>query len=101
MIDPPSNVRALQGEQILEITWPDGRVDRFPYRFLRSQCPCATCRDEWSGERIIQIEDVRENLKLEGMEMVGAYALKPSWSDGHSSGLFSWEILHDLASQIP
>ena len=54
MTDPPSNIRALQAEQILEVTWPDGRVDRFPYRFLRSECPCASCRDEWTGERILK-----------------------------------------------
>lgn len=83
------------------MTWSDGRVDRFPYRFLRSECPCASCRDEWTGERIIHIEDVRENLQLEGMETVGSYALKPSWSDGHSSGILTWETLRELAAQIP
>lgn len=101
MVDPPSNIRAHQAEQILEIVWPDGAVNRFPYRFLRSECPCASCRDEWTGERIIRIEHVREDVKLEGMEMVGNYAVQPSWSDGHSSGIFTWEMLHDLAPQIP
>lgn len=101
MIDPPSNIRAHQGDRILEVAWPDGRVDRFPYRFLRSECPCATCRDEWTGDRIIHLKDVREDIQLEGMEAVGSYAVRPSWSDGHSSGIFSWETLRELASQIP
>jgi len=101
MIDPPSNIRAHQGDQVLEVAWPDGRVDRFPYRFLRSECPCASCRDEWTGERIIHIEDVRENIQLEGMEAVGSYAIRPSWSDGHSSGILTWETLRELAAQIP
>jgi len=101
MIDPPRNIRAHQADQILEIDWADGSVDRFPYRFLRAECPCASCRDEWSGERIIQIEHVREDVKLEGIEPVGNYAIKPLWSDGHSTGIFTWELLQEAARSIP
>jgi len=67
MTDPPSNIRAFQSEQILEVTWPGGHVDRFPYRFLRSECPCASCRDEWTGERILREDSILPDLKLEGM----------------------------------
>jgi DUF971 family protein len=100
MIDPPSNIRALQGDQILEVTWPDGEVHRFPYRFLRVQCPCASCRDEWTGERIVRDETIRPDLKLEGMEPIGTYAVQPAWSDGHGSGLFTWEYLRELADEL-
>jgi DUF971 family protein len=101
MTDPPSNIRAIQIEQVLEVTWPDAQVDRFPYVFLRSECPCATCRDEWTGERILRAESIRSDLKLEGMEPIGTYAVQLVWSDGHSSGLFTWETLRQLAGQIP
>jgi DUF971 family protein len=101
MIDPPSNIRALQSEQILEVTWPDGQVDRFPYRFLRAQCPCASCRDEWTGERIIREESIPVDIKLAAMEPVGTYAVQLAWSDGHSSGLYTWESLRQLASESP
>ena len=101
MTDPPSNIRALQSEQVLEVTWPDTRVDRFPYRLLRSECPCASCRDEWTGERIIREESIRPDLKLEGMEPIGTYAIQPAWNDGHSSGLYTWELLRELAGQVP
>src|SRR5262245_28845932 len=101
MIDPPRNIRALQGEQVLEVTWPEGAVDRFPYRFLRFQCPCASCRDEWTGERIIQEESIRPDLKLEAMEPIGNYAIQPTWNDGHGSGLFTWEFLRQLAAELP
>ncbi len=100
MIDPPSNIRALQGEQVLEITWPDGRIDRFPYLFLRSECPCASCRDEWTGERILRVDSLSTDLKLVGMEMVGTYAVQPAWSDGHASGLYTWETLQQLADHL-
>ena len=101
MSDPPSNIRAHQAEQILELVWPDGRDDRLIYRYLRGECPCANCRDEWSGERILDPSTVREDIKLEGMEPVGNYAVRFSWNDGHSSGLFTWESLRLLAEQAP
>ncbi|MGC8643104.1 MAG: DUF971 domain-containing protein [Isosphaeraceae bacterium] len=101
MIDPPSNIRALQSEAILEVTWPDGQVDQFPYRFLRMACPCASCRDEWTGERIIQEESILADLKLAAMEPVGNYAVQLTWSDGHSTGLYTWEALRRLAAEIP
>jgi DUF971 family protein len=101
MTDPPSNIRAIQGQETLEVTWPDGQVDRFPYGFLRSECPCASCRDEWTGERILREDSIQPGLKLEGMEPVGTYAVQLAWNDGHSSGLYSWEALRQLAGRIP
>ena len=101
MTDPPSNIRALQTEEILEVTWHDGQVDRFPYRFLRAECPCASCRDEWTGERIIREESIPADIKLAAMEPVGTYAVQLAWSDGHSTGLYTWEALRQLSGQIP
>jgi DUF971 family protein len=100
MTDAPSNIRAFSGDQILELTWNDGRVDRLPYHYLREHCPCATCRDEWTGERILDPATIRPDLKLEGMEPIGNYALRLVWNDGHSSGLFSWEQFRKLTDEI-
>ncbi len=99
MTDAPTNIRALQAQRALELTWEDGRVDLLPYVYLRGECPCATCRDEWTGEKIIRAEQIRPDLKLEGMEGVGAYAVRFNWNDGHGSGLFTWETLDRLARQ--
>jgi DUF971 family protein len=96
MTDPPSNIRAHQGEQILELAWVDDRVDRLPYRYIRGECPCASCKNEWTGERMLDPSTIQADLKLEGMEPVGTYAVRLAWSDGHSSGLFSWENLRKL-----
>ena len=76
MSDPPTNIRALQAEQVLEVTWPELRVDRFPYLSLRSECPCATCRNEWTGERMLDPKSIRPDLKLTGMENIGTYAVQ-------------------------
>jgi DUF971 family protein len=97
----PTNIRAHQSEQVLELTWPDGRVDRLPYRYLRGECPCASCRDEWTGERILQADAIRPDLRLEGMEGVGNYAVRLAWNDGHSSGLYTWEALQRLCQDRP
>ena len=99
MSDPPTNIRALQGEQVLEVTWPDDRVDRLSYRVLRSECPCASCRNEWTGERMLDPNSIRPDLKLVGMENIGTYAIQLAWNDGHSSGLFSWETLRTLGDE--
>ena len=96
MSDPPTNIRALQAEQILEVTWPEGALDRFPYRSLRAECPCATCRNEWTGELMLDPQSIRPDLKLANMENIGTYAVQLGWSDGHSSGLYTWESLRAL-----
>jgi DUF971 family protein len=101
MFDPPTNIRALQSGQILEVFWPEGRIDRFPYHLLRAECPCAGCRDEWTGERRLDPKSIRPDLKLEGMDHVGTYAIQLAWNDGHSSGLFTWETLRALGDSPP
>jgi DUF971 family protein len=94
--DPPTNIRAIQAEQVLEVTWPEGPIDRFPYHLLRAECPCATCRNEWTGERVLDPHSIRPDLKLVSMENIGTYAVQLGWNDGHSSGLFTWETLRAL-----
>jgi ATP-binding protein involved in chromosome partitioning len=101
MADAPTNIRAHQGEQVLELTWEDGRTDRLSYHGLRAQCPCASCQDEWTGARILDPATIRPDLKLEAMEPVGSYAVRLAWNDGHGSGLYTWENLRRLAAGEP
>lgn len=101
MSDAPSNIRAFQGDAVLELTWDAEGVVRLPYRYLRAECPCASCRNEWTGERIMDPATIRPDLKLEGMEPVGNYAVRLGWNDGHSSGLYTWETLRRLSQSVP
>jgi len=78
------------------ITWDDGSVQRYPNRYLRSQCPCAGCVDENSGKRVITLDQVDPQVKITAMNPVGRYALHFTWSDGHSTGLYSYETLRKL-----
>ena len=66
---------------------------------LRGECPCATCRNEWTGERMLDPKSIRPDLKLTGMENIGTYAVQFAWSDGHSSGIFTWETLRALGER--
>lgn len=97
MADTPSAIRAHQNDQVLELAWDGETPVRVTYHHLRANCPCATCRDEWTGKRLLDPATIRQDLKLEGMEPVGNYAVRLSWNDGHSSGLYTWDALHTLA----
>jgi len=101
MTDAPTNIRAHQSAQILELTWPDSSLSRLPYAYLRGECPCASCRDEWTGARILDKESIPSEITLEGMEGIGNYAVRLAWSDGHSSGLYTWENLLKLSQDCP
>jgi DUF971 family protein len=101
MSEAPTSIRALQSDRILELSWEDGTTARLPYHYLRGECPCASCRDEWTGERMVQPESLRPDLQLERMEGVGNYAVQFAWNDGHGSGLFTWELLRKLSHDCP
>jgi DUF971 family protein len=96
-VEAPTNIRAQQADQRLQLAWEDGFDMLVPYHSLRGECPCASCQDEWTGERILDPSTIRADLKLEGMEPVGNYAVRLVWNDGHSSGLYTWETLRRIA----
>lgn len=100
-VQAPTNVRALQPEQIFELTWPDGSIARLPYHYLRGECPCAACRNEWTGERILDPNSLPADLQIAGLEGIGNYAVRLGWSDNHSSGLYTWETLRRLSDATP
>lgn len=101
MRNPPTSIRALQEAGRLEISWEDGAVCRLPYRFLRGRCPCAGCVNEFTGVRIVDVDSVPEDVRPVQMGFSGNYALKISWSDGHSTGLYTWDALHALCQAGP
>ena len=101
MADAPSNIRALQADQVLELTWEGIEPARLAYQLVRGECPCASCRDEWTGARILDPAKIRDDIRIEGMEPVGSYAVRFGWNDGHSSGLYTWESLRRIAGLDP
>jgi len=99
MADVPSDIRALSGERVLAVSWGDRKAD-FPFVFLRGQCACAKCVNEWTGEQILDPATIPADIAIESMELVGSYALRINWTDGHNSGLFTWERLLELSRSV-
>ncbi len=99
-MDAPTNIRAQQTDQSLQLAWEDGLDVGVPYHTIRADCPCASCRNEWTGERILDPATIRPDLRLESMEQVGSYAVRFAWNDGHSSGIYTWEVLRKLAEVV-
>ena len=96
MAAPPQHIRALKNEQVLEIQWPEESPTRFPFHFLRCECPCAACVNEFTGERLLDPQSVPPDIAPAAIEFSGNYALKILWSDGHNTGLYSWDHLDRL-----
>lgn len=84
------------GKGVLGIQWNDGHKSVYPVRYLREQCPCAACVDEWTGERRLKGEDVPLLIMLQDIQPVGRYALQFKWSDGHDSGIYAYSLLRKL-----
>jgi DUF971 family protein len=96
MNPPPSDIKARREPRRLELTWPDGTVQALPFKFLRCACTCAGCVHEFTGERLLDPATVPEDISIASLELVGNYALKITWTDGHDTGLYTWERLAAL-----
>jgi len=83
----------------LGITWSDGRESRYGARQLRLACACAHCVDEWSGEPRLDVASVPDDIRPLKIQPVGRYALQIDWSDGHSTGIYSFRQLRALDVQ--
>ena len=100
---PPVSIERRPAESSLAVAWHDGLLGKLPYVSLRGQCMCARCVDEITGERIVDVDGIDPAIAINEMSLVGNYALKILWSDGHDTGLYTWEHLRQLctAAQLP
>ena len=82
----------------LEITWDDaGDVALLAYRAVRLACPCAGCIDEMSGRPVLDPGTVPADISIATLALVGAYAVRIGWSDGHSTGIYTFPFLRSLS----
>jgi len=96
---PPARIERLPDERALLVAWQDGREARLNLVELRGQCRCARCVDEITGERILDLDGIDPEVSIVAMQLVGNYALKLTWSDGHDSGLYTWPHLRELCGE--
>ena len=83
-----------QKSRVLEIAFSDGRSFRLPYEFLRVYSPSAEVRGHGPGQEVLQTG--KRNVEIRSLEPVGSYAVQPQFSDGHNTGIYSWEYLYEL-----
>ncbi|TWT60396.1 DUF971 domain-containing protein [Rubinisphaera italica] len=94
---PPESIKAQISTQVLEMTWQEQEKPfAIPFRVLRGLCPCAVCVNEMTGVRTYFVDDAPEDIQPEKMELIGNYAVKILWSDGHTTGLYTWEYLKKI-----
>lgn len=89
---------------LLAIAWSDGVETFLPLDFLRRHCPCAACGGEPDVMGNVERPAVTWNqgaFELTSWELVGGYAIQPRWGDGHSTGIFSYRYLRQLARFAP
>ena len=84
------------GPDTLRIEWQDGHESRYPVRLLRLKCRCARCVEEMTGRPILKEEEVAPDVRPVKISPVGRYALQFAWSDGHDSGIYTFEHLRAL-----
>ena len=93
--ETPSSIRQ-SGARELEIMWMDGHASRYPVAYLRRSCSCAACVDERTGIPILKPEDVPDDVRPVRIDQVGRYAIQFHWSDGHATGIYSFDRLRAL-----
>lgn len=90
----PTEIKLHQKSRILELAFDNGERFELTYEFLRVFTPSAEARGHGVGQETLQIG--KRDVDIVSIEPVGNYAIKPIFSDGHDSGLYSWDVLHTL-----
>lgn len=95
--DQPKDVKAGPEGQLL-ITWPEGNQDALTPYHLRVNCRCAVCIDENTGKKLLDPKKVPLDIRIKSVDQVGRYALGIQFSDGHQTGIYTFESLKKLGS---
>jgi DUF971 family protein len=93
----PTSILLHQKSRVLELAFADGHAFRLPYEFLRVHSPSAEVRGHGPGQEVLQVG--KKDVTITEVEPVGHYAIRPVFSDGHDTGIYSWEYLHDLGTR--
>jgi DUF971 family protein len=90
----PTEIKLRQKSRLMEISFSDGRRFEFSHEFLRVFSPSAEVRGHGPGQEVLQTG--KREVEITSLEPVGSYAVQPQFSDGHNTGIYSWEYLYDL-----
>jgi DUF971 family protein len=90
----PTEIKLHQKSRVLEVAFDDGRSFRLPYEYLRVFSPSAEVRGHGPGQEVLQVG--KREVEIRQVEPVGSYAIQPTFSDGHATGIYSWDYLYQL-----
>lgn len=93
----PQNITVHSQSRVLEISFSDGTEFRIPFELMRVYSPSAEVAGHGPGQETLQTG--KRDVTVNALEPVGNYAVQPTFSDGHDSGIFSWDYLYFLGSQ--
>jgi DUF971 family protein len=93
----PTTIKLHQQSRVLEIAFSDSREFRLRYELLRVYPPSAEVRGHGHGQEVLQVG--KRSVAITQAEPVGHYAIRPSFSDGHDTGIYSWDYLYDLGDR--
>jgi len=92
----PTEIKLHQKSRQMEISFADGKRFELSYEFLRVYSPSAEVRGHGPGQEVLQVG--KKDIEITAIEPVGSYAVQPRFSDGHDSGLYSWDYLYEIGT---
>ena len=93
----PTDIKLHQQSRVMEIAFNNDRRFELSYEYLRVYSPSAEVRGHGAGQEVLQTG--KKNVGIDEIEAVGRYAVRPTFSDGHNSGIYSWEYLFMLGER--
>ena len=93
----PTEIKLLKKSRVLEIAFADGKSFQLPHEFLRVHSPSAEVRGHGPGQEVLQVG--KKNVEITEIEPAGSYAIQLVFSDGHDTGIYSWDLLYDFGLQ--
>ena len=93
----PQSITVHSQSRVLEVSFSDDTLFRIPFELMRVYSPSAEVQGHGPGQEVLQTG--KREVELTGLEPVGNYAVQPAFSDGHDTGIFSWDYLYFLGSQ--
>ena len=94
---PPEAITVHAKSRVLELVWADGTRYRVPFELMRVYSPSAEVAGHGPGQEVLQTG--KREVQITAMNAVGNYAVQPRFSDGHESGIFTWEYLRHLGAE--
>jgi DUF971 family protein len=102
----PTTLQIIEPDGLL-IVWSDGQTRQYSFQELRASCPCATCREDRTGEQsrpagglpVLSLQEAQP-VRIASMKPVGNYAYSIQFNDGHDTGIFTMEYLRELGREV-